>query len=118
MNQKTLLYLLFILLLAFTATAINCGDIITEDTTLNEDLTCYWELDEKGIIIGEDDITLDCNYHYIKIQHHEISTDVAQINNTIPQYYRGAPNKVKVKKIENTDQRDRYGKKYGVYIQG
>jgi len=41
---------------------INCGDTIYKDTVLQEDLIdCIYD----GLIIGADDITLDCNGHSI-----------------------------------------------------
>ncbi|MFH1506597.1 MAG: DUF2341 domain-containing protein, partial [archaeon] len=40
---------------------VQCGDTITEDTVLTEDLSCTG----VGLIIGADDITLDCNGYKI-----------------------------------------------------
>lgn len=45
----------------FAAKAVSCGDTITTDTTLTTDLAC----EDTAIIIGADDITLNCNGHTI-----------------------------------------------------
>ncbi|MBU1975591.1 MAG: right-handed parallel beta-helix repeat-containing protein, partial [Nanoarchaeota archaeon] len=41
---------------------IHCGITLAQDTVLEEDLVCY----DTGIIIGADDITLDCDGHTIE----------------------------------------------------
>jgi parallel beta-helix repeat protein len=44
------------------AVAVNCGDTITASTTLNESLNCSSGYDfPDGLIIGENNIILDCN---------------------------------------------------------
>ena len=43
------------------ANHVQCGDVITQDTTLDSDLRCP----NNGIVIGADDITLDLRGHTI-----------------------------------------------------
>lgn len=47
---------------AASTTHLNCGDTITADTKLANDLT---DCPDKGIVIGADEITLDLNGHTI-----------------------------------------------------
>jgi len=42
--------------------AISCGEVITDDTVLTNDLL---DCESPGLIIGADNITLDCNDHLI-----------------------------------------------------
>src|SRR5436190_17578311 len=44
------------------AAAVNCGDTITTDTTLHQDLV---DCPNNGIIIGADNVTLDLNSHLV-----------------------------------------------------
>jgi len=44
-----------------SAAHVSCGDTITTDTTLDSNLVCG----ATGLIVGADDITLDCNGHTI-----------------------------------------------------
>src|SRR5919109_1488226 len=44
------------------ANHVGCGDVITQDTTLDEDLV---DCPGSGIVIGADDITVDLNGHTI-----------------------------------------------------
>lgn len=53
---------MLILSLSGIVKALNCGDIIYEDTTLTKDLI---DCSGHGLIIGEDNLTLDCNGHLI-----------------------------------------------------
>lgn len=48
---------------SYPTPALSCGDTITEDTLLTEDLT---DCPNTGLIIGADGITLDCNHHLIE----------------------------------------------------
>ncbi|MFH1290541.1 MAG: NosD domain-containing protein [Nanoarchaeota archaeon] len=61
-KHDILISALFLILFAGFASAINCGDTIAEDITLTEDLL---NCPEDGIIIGANDITLDCDNHLI-----------------------------------------------------
>ncbi|MEO9320526.1 MAG: right-handed parallel beta-helix repeat-containing protein [Nitrososphaera sp.] len=42
--------------------AISCGDILTSNTKLADDITCT---DDQGLAIGANNITLDCNGHAV-----------------------------------------------------
>ena len=54
-------FLIFVFSLS-SAYALQCGDIITENTILTEDiLNCH----ENGLIIGANNIVLDCDGHLI-----------------------------------------------------
>jgi parallel beta-helix repeat protein len=46
-----------------TATHVQCGDVITQDTTLDSDLV---DCTGDGIVIGADNITLDLNGHTVE----------------------------------------------------
>ena len=45
------------------STSIKCGDTITQDTVLTNDIV---NCSGYGLIIGADNITLDCNGHLIE----------------------------------------------------
>ena len=45
-----------------SASHVSCGDTITADTTLDNDLV---DCPNNGIVIGADDVTLDLNGHTI-----------------------------------------------------
>src|SRR3989338_10998076 len=60
-KQVSILFLLIIFMISVVS-AVGCGDTITEDTVLTEDLL---NCSGNGIIIGADNITLDCNGHRI-----------------------------------------------------
>jgi len=56
-------FFLFILFFSLrSVSAVACGDTITEDTTLTQNLSCFG----NGLIITGDDIVLDCNGHSIQ----------------------------------------------------
>jgi parallel beta-helix repeat protein len=47
------------------AAHVSCGDTVTQDTTLDSDLSCATDV---GLSIGADDITLDLNGHTIEAE--------------------------------------------------
>ncbi len=48
-----------------SATHVSCGDVLTADTTLDSDLDCSGHTTSHGLIIGADNITLNCACHTI-----------------------------------------------------
>lgn len=91
-----LLLVMYALFAASFAVALGCGDTIYEDTVLTEDLM---NCPERGIIIGADNITLDCKGHRVDGQpygnndHFGISlqtkTGVTIKNCYITEFYQG-----------------------------
>ena len=61
--KKVLLFLSLLILFSGVVSALECGDYITEDTVLTEDLLDCSTL--FGIRIGSDNIVLDCDGHSI-----------------------------------------------------
>jgi hypothetical protein len=53
------------------ATHVGCGDLITQDTTLDSDVVCdgdpYNGQDITGLVIGADDVTLDLGGHTVQV---------------------------------------------------
>lgn len=65
MKNKLKLFILILGLFLFVigfANALDCGDTIYQDTVLNDDLL---NCSTYGLIIGNDDITLNCDNHMI-----------------------------------------------------
>jgi hypothetical protein len=58
------------------ATHIACGDVITEDTTLDSNVVCNEYDPRDGVTIGADNITLDLNGHTISASCNELQTAV------------------------------------------
>jgi parallel beta-helix repeat protein len=48
-----------------SAAPVSCGEVITDDTTLESDLSCSGEFPADGIIIGAPGITLDLGGHRV-----------------------------------------------------
>ncbi len=66
MNIKYLIPIIILISLLFIPDvfAVSCGDTITQDTILSNDLI---DCPGIGINIGQDNITLDCNSHHISL---------------------------------------------------
>ena len=45
-----------------SATHVGCGDVVTQDTTLDSDLLCEGD----GLIVAASDVTLDLGGHVIR----------------------------------------------------
>ena len=72
MNKKLILVACFTLLFSLNVFALSCGDTITENTTMTEDLDIAG-CDGNGLVIGANDITLDCDDYVIFSQ--EVNPD-------------------------------------------
>jgi hypothetical protein len=59
--MKWLVYFMIALFLVSSAFALECNEVVDSDFELLRDLTCI----TKGLIIGADDITIDCTDHKI-----------------------------------------------------
>src|SRR5688572_26585245 len=58
------------------ASHVKCGDVLTQDTTLDSDLV---DCSGQGIVIGADNVTLDLNGHTIDGDHASSESDLCDV---------------------------------------